>query len=216
MRINGLECTIDEPNNYTATIVMCNGFNGSKDTAHRINRAKEFVKNGFRVLRWDYRSITSKQPTKTLTEDLNDTLSLIDWLGDDVGLFGESWGGQLVLQAGARNEKVKAVVARVPITDLDYFKRRSPQRDESLCAQNFYEDILQYNTYEDVLKRKIPILIFSGTRDVSSPLEYHQKLFQLLPEPKKHIVFDEPHGWPSGPSYENTTEESLKWFKKWL
>lgn len=216
MKINGLDCNLHEPKDYSASILMCCGFRGNKDMEHRIIRANTFAEAGFRVLRWDYRSETSKQPTKSLTEDLTDTLSLVDWLGDTVGVFGESWGGQMALQAGARNNKVKTVVARVPSTDFEYFKNHSESRYYYLCAPNLIEDMARYNTYKDVLKRKVPTLIFSGTRDTSCPLEYHKKLFQLLPEPKKHVIFDEPHDWFETPNNEKVTSISLDWFKQYL
>ncbi|MCD6522397.1 MAG: prolyl oligopeptidase family serine peptidase [Candidatus Diapherotrites archaeon] len=212
--INGLECSIHEPETYKSIIIMCNGFNAPKDSPHRIRIANYLFQHNYRIVRWDYRSRTTGKPTKTLTEDLNDLLLLINHF-DASGIYGSSWGGLLALHAASRNKNIRAIVLRVPVIEPNHFKNNPELLNNPLLAENFLEDFLSYNTYRDSLKRKFATLLFAGKHDDICPLEYAKRLFSLLPQPKKLIVLDEGHQW-SEQSYTTLSEESIKWFNTYL
>lgn len=213
MEINGLDCIVDEPKNPKGTIIMVNGFNGSKESPHRSKRAKKFVENGYRVIRWDYRSKTSGKPTKTLTEDLEDLLSLIDHFDCDLFLVGSSWGGQIAFQAAARDERVKAIAVRSPGVDLDHITEDHEIQNSHVTSEPFFKDLKEYNTYKTAEEIDVPALVFAGSVDKRCPLKFTEKMMKKMPEPKKLVVYNIPHEWPDDLS-SKATEKMLDWFSE--
>lgn len=217
MQINDLAVSVHTPEDYSGTVIMINGFGGTKDKEHRINRATFFAENGFRVVRYDYRGLGESGPgKKSLTVDFNDLISIIDHFRCEVGLFGESWGGILALLGAARNKQVKAIVGRVPVVDVEHFSKKGRVLELPYLADNFLEDLLSYNTYEEVKKRQVPTLLFVGSKDPACPPEFTKKLYEILNEPKKLVEFPAGHFFSEGEFYEKTSQESLEWFKKYL
>ena len=214
MQINGLECDLIEPKDYEKTVIMVNGLNQSRKRPQITKLTQPLIDAGFCLLKWDYRSHTSGNPTKTITEDLNDLMSLIDHIGE-CGVYGTSWGGQIALQAAPRSNKIKAVVARVPVTDLEYFKSHK-ERTSPPFVLDYSQDFDRYNTYEDAPKSKVPTLIFSGTTDESCLLGHHRKLFKLMDEPKKLVVYEGPHDPDDEETMARFGKDAIEWFNRYL
>lgn len=212
--INGLECIVEWSEDGKRTIVMINGFNGSKDSEHRSRRAGKFVEEGYRVVRWDYRSKTSGEPTKSLTEDLEDLLSLIDHFDCEVLLVGSSWGGQIALRAVTRDERIKAVAVRSPAVDLDHTSKDHEVQNSHVTSEKFFQDLKDYDSYQMAEEIDVPSLIFAGSKDKRCPLKFTEKLVEEIPEPKKLVIYDIPHEWPED-LHKESTEKMLSWFEKW-
>ncbi len=214
MEINGLDCIVDEPEERKGTIIIVNGFNGSKDSPHRSRRAERFVDEGYRVVRWDYRSKTSGEPTKSLTEDLEDLLSLIDHFDCEVFLVGSSWGGQVALRTSTKDDRIKAVAVRSPVVDLDHTVKDGEVQKTHVTSEKFFEDIEQYNSYGMARDIEVPVLVFAGSEDERCPLEFTKKLVDKIPEPKELVVYDIPHEWPED-LHRESTEKMIDWFEEW-
>jgi dienelactone hydrolase len=116
-----------EPGSRAPLVVMAHGFSATREL--RLDAyAERFCAAGIGVLLFDYRSFGASggEPRQVLDigrqhTDFRNALSYtrdIDWVdADRVGLFGSSFSGGHVVAVGAKDGRVKAIVAQCPFSD---------------------------------------------------------------------------------------------------
>lgn len=109
----------------------------------------------------------------------DDIVSAVAWLraqagilGDRIGLLGFSQGGQVVLLAGARDPRVRGVVAYYPVTDVARWKTTTDNADipgyiAAVCEPGAAErsPLFRAATFD------APVLLVHGDRDLRVPTE---------------------------------------------
>lgn len=146
-------------------------------------------------------------------EDLEDEIGLSrpdSWYQEPFILIGHSLGGYCVAAYAAKNiNKVKGLILISPFisgklfqeTDeirpiLDEWRKKGIREWESSSSPgvikrlkyDFIEDGLNYDLLEYADRIKCPILLISGEKDITVPLEYQKLLFEKLKTKKEHFV----------------------------
>lgn len=135
-------------------IIMAHGFGALKDWG-LLPYALRFVKNGFAVVRFDFRGFgkSGGEPRRVVNgkEHVKDWLSAIDAIrsrpevdGQRLGLWGTSYSGGQVLVAGAeRKDVVKAISAQVPFVSGWSSGLRFPIKYQPLAAWYSLRDLMR-------------------------------------------------------------------------
>lgn len=220
--------TSDKP---IATVILCPGLAEVKEDLQY--DAEYFTKQGFKALVIDYYGYGKsggKLEEFTLTNCIKTLRAAIDFIGGPVFVFGESWGGKVMIHAAAVDERIKAIHLLSPCSypefeasvDAKKIIKHGPEKYDAAphhtVTREFAMDFLAYDTDKDVKKIKCPIFITHGDVDKSVLLEGTKKLYSALTVEKGLHVFK-----GVGHNLEMTNEayaESLRiaayWFKKHL
>ncbi len=228
------------PNRKNApVIIMCHGWSGNKLgvwNAFFVKAAREFSKNGFAALRFDFRGSGDSegkwedQTTTTMLEDLNAIISHVlkipEINKEKIGLVGHSQGGRIILLKTAFDKRIKCLVTWAARTDLKYFwgegwiddsKLRERIYDDYKVTQKWVKDDLKYSVSKSIRKIRVPICVVHGDIDYDVPLSEAYKIFKFGNKPKKlHVVKGLNHVFSGVKIQRNVIQITLNWFKRWL
>jgi fermentation-respiration switch protein FrsA (DUF1100 family) len=168
------------------TVLFCHGNGGN--ISHRIEKIEILNRLGLDVFIFDYRGYgrSSGRPSENgLHKDVravyNYLVSERKVSPDSIILYGESLGGAVAIDL-ARTESVKAL-----ITEATF----SSTKDVSRTIYPFLPTFLISSRFDSARKIKdvnIPKLIIHSKNDEIIPFGQSIKLFEVSPEPKKHLV----------------------------
>ena len=144
--------------------------------------AEYFSKAGYVVLAIDYRSfgrsggeVRGELFPNNMVEDFRTAVTYLETRPevqpDRIGLWGTSFGGALVIATAARDRRIKAVVAQVPIVDARHWVEwlRTPDQWEHLCDA-LDED--RRRRFAGEPSRRIPIALeFSSSEICGMPTQ---------------------------------------------
>ena len=160
-------------------LVFCHGFLSDKSGSYE-RRCERAVVEGYNAVRFDFRGCGESDGAfveQGLSEKLEDLSSVVDHF--DLGayvLFGSSFGGKVAFHAAARDDRVEAVVARVPVTFNRSFEtyRAVVDRDGECrfddgrrIDRRFFDDLDRYPFEDAAAGIDVPVAIFHGARDES-------------------------------------------------
>ena len=217
------------PNNSNPkTIIICHGFKTSKES--HAEACRKLCEEGFKILAFDFRGRGESEGNfeeMLIKHNVEDLKVAIDFVNSSVGVFGSSYGGMIAILQAAKDNRIKALVLRSPVTDFNKvyngdlvksIKERGyfEYKPGKFYPKKFVEDALKYNVFEEIKKVRAPILIFHGKKDTITPIECTKKLFKNVNEPKEFIALDKAgHHFTESEKDELLNKEIL-WFKKWL
>lgn len=228
------------PNRKNApVIIMCHGWSGNRLGTWNgffVKVAREFSKNGFVIIRFDFRGSGDSegkwedQNTTTMLEDLDAVINQIqrypELNKEKVGLIGHSQGGRIVLLKTASDKRIKCLTTLAARTDLNYMWGKAWLDDAKFRERVYYDykitrkwlkDDLKYNVARDIQKIKAPICIVHGDVDYEVPLAETYRIFKLANKPKKlQIVKGLDHDFSGKKIQKEVIRITLSWFKKWL
>jgi dipeptidyl aminopeptidase/acylaminoacyl peptidase len=128
-------------------------------------------------------------------EQPDDVARAADWLAalpgvnaDRIGVLGFSLGGQVALLAGARSERIKAIVAYFPITDIQRWRTTTSNpgiRDvyvPRVCGAGDSNSPINV-----VAKIRAPVLLIHGDRDKVVPTEQSLRMREALQEANRYV-----------------------------
>lgn len=139
------------------TIVMAHGFSAVKEQGLS-NFAEHFVRAGFVVLVFDYRSFGDSEGEPRCQifplEMVEDYRNAISWASehtnvdrDRIGIWGTSYSGGLVAYVGAIDKRAQAVVAQVPsIIGPESRRNMNPEKWDSIGEFLLQDRIARYST----------------------------------------------------------------------
>jgi len=160
------------------------------------NWARRLSEQGYAALALSMRG----WPPSTGTDDCgaeqpDDVIKAVEWLAalpgvnaDRIGVLGFSLGGQVALLAGARSERVKAIVAYFPITDIQRWRSTTSNpgiRDvyiPRVCGAGDANSPINV-----VAKIRAPVLLIHGDRDQVVPTEQSLRMREALQQAKRYV-----------------------------
>lgn len=128
----------------------------------------------------------------TNVSDLNAVLDMVkswDFIDQNrIVLLGYSQGGAAsAIVASQRNTEVAGLVLLAPAFNIPNIARERCQEYENgamlpdtfdhmghIVGRRYFEDVLQYDIYQDIRKYQNPVLLFQGTEDKSVPIWYSE------------------------------------------
>ena len=224
-------------------IVACHGFaSGKNNKTNRLLLNELSKSDEFAFFRFDFMGHYDSEgdiAEVTISQGVSDLKSAITILSDylyldisQLGLFGASFGGSVVLWYSYLHDKVKAIALKAPISD--YAAVRIMQLGEKGIAQwkkdgyqlidggggkvrtnyDFYLDSKKFDTYSSIKDVDAQFLIIHGTKDDNAPLEQSVKLKNILGDRAKLIkVEGAGHGFKGEGQLDIVIIESINFFR---
>jgi pimeloyl-ACP methyl ester carboxylesterase len=224
-------------------VVCCHGFASGKDSQTNVLLARQLERRGIASFRFDFTGHDDSEGETaqvTVSQGVDDLRSAIERLNQDpgiapkVGLFGESYGGNVVLWYAAQHGGVQAIAVQAPVSDYAAVKRKKlgPEgiarwRADGYILEDdegrprldyhFYEDAAAHDTYELARQIDADCLIVHGAEDDTVPLQQSQALAAALgPRARLRVVFGASHGFDNPGEREGAVAEAARFFETHL
>ena len=188
-KINALHFRIENPKGVIAY------FHGNADNLHRWGKiAVEFTKFGYDVLVMDYRGYGKSSGPRNEEYLYSDAQYFYDFAKDNYGeekiiVYGRSLGGAFATKIAGENQP-KMVILEATFYNLqDIVNRWLPEKVTDKVSPKMTYHFL---SNQNILKIKVPLYHFHGTKDSVVPLKSGKKLFEVFEKehpkiPKKFI-----------------------------
>ena len=188
-KINALHFKIKNPKGVIAY------FHGNADNLHRWGKiAVDFTKFGYDVLVMDYRGYGKSSGPRNEEYLYSDAQFFYDFAKENYGenkiiVYGRSLGGAFATKIAGENQP-KMVILEATFYNLqDIVNRWLPGKVTDKVSPKMTYHFL---SNQNILKVKVPLYHFHGTKDSVVPLKSGKKLFEVFekehPEiPKKFI-----------------------------
>jgi hypothetical protein len=193
-------------------IVACHGFLSSKNSLTNNLLADRLERDGLACFRFDFSGHGDSEGDLSeisLARGVDDLKSALETvIGQRVideariGLFGSSFGGNVVLWHIARDERIMAAALKAPVSDLAALLEKQAGSDRirewrergwaeigDLAAPNsrtyrfdytLYAGARALDTYELAARIRCPVLIIHGDQDEVVPLEQSVRLAERI------------------------------------
>ncbi|HPZ25313.1 MAG TPA: alpha/beta fold hydrolase [Kaistella sp.] len=188
-KINALHFRIKNPKGVIAY------FHGNADNLHRWGKiAVEFTKFGYDVLVMDYRGYGKSSGPRNEEYLYSDAQYFYDFAKENYGenkiiVYGRSLGGAFATKIAGENQP-KMVILEATFYNLqDIVNRWLPEKVTDKVSPKMTYHFL---SNQNILKVKVPLYHFHGTKDSVVPLKSGKKLFEVFEKehpkiPKKFI-----------------------------
>jgi dipeptidyl aminopeptidase/acylaminoacyl peptidase len=160
-----------------------------------------------------------------------DVVNVVKWLStqanvdpERIGLLGQSQGGQVVLNAGALDSSIKAIVAYYPVTDIELWGKDTNLEPEAIdfiinviCAQGVTQR--QRSPLYVAGDIEAPVLLMHGDKDERVPILHSELMLKaLLENGKDATLFRAKNGKhrPFGGGWTNSQAVMLEFFSEKL
>jgi len=189
---NKLACLVAKPTKIEGLVISSQGFSSTKDKFQYKSLLNELPKLGFIVVVFEYQGLGESEgefKEKTHTRDLEDLKSVVDYAHnlfqfnkEKFFIFGSSSGGFTALILALRDDRVKGLVLKCPVSDFyECYLSLRERRNYILDYDAFLEDGKQYDVYSKAGHLNIPVRIIHGDDDIVVPIHQSEKLVSLLP-----------------------------------
>ncbi len=187
-------------------VILCHGYESSKDRMSTASLAKELVERGLAVFRFDFTGCgESEGKIEDLTplQGLDDLKSAVAHSGrKDLGLYGASFGGHVSLMY-AIEIPVAVMALRAPVSDYAWVVEKEP----SGRRKSWVKSLAGLDLYKEVKKISAPVLIVHGDADETVPVAQSKKLFDSLQSEKRlEIIKGQGHRFGKSVNLEKTNE----------
>lgn len=205
-------------------IILCHGFTNSKTADPLIqNSADALNRLGYATLQFDFygsgesEGIFREKKISILRKNLEDAMQLFINLPEihnsNIGLWGRSIGGTIAF-LGSLHPNVKAAFLASPtvrfqeffskfisnsnhdfVSMPDYIEHGLIKGEWSLNSGFFEELNLLDTEVQDLAAEALNICIVQGTNDSKSKPQNTRWFYDLLPKPKRLVMFDSDHNF---------------------
>ncbi len=194
-------------------IILCHGFNSSKDSRSYITLEELFNKKNISTFRFNFYGhgeSEGKFENITISEAVDDILQAIEFLKrlgyKKIGLFGASFGGISALNAAAETNDLFVLGLKCPVGNykerelevkgkeyIDQWKEKGYVIKDGKGGQHklnytFFEDFDNNDGYKAAEKINIPTIIVHGDADVKVPLEQSKKVASIIKNCKLEVI----------------------------
>lgn len=222
-------------------VIMVHGWSGNllgTWNAFFVRAAREFSKNNFAVLRFDFRGSGNSegdfanQTTTSMLEDLDNAITQISkYPGIDkekICLIGHSQGGYLSVLKAIKDKRIKCLILWAGRTSDRKDFQGKPWAEEVLrkgyvivydykFSLKSFKDSLKYHLLDSVKKFSIPSCMIYGEFDGEVPPSEGVKLFKKLKGSKQlKILKYLNHDFSGEGNKKEVIKISLNWLNKYL
>lgn len=159
-------------------VVMCHGFESSKDRETNRSLAQKLIEAGLCVFRFDFTGHGQSEGTLadiTPLQGLDDLKSAVKNLKKaEFALYGSSFGGYVALLYATENP-ILALALKAPVSDYS-----DSQSSFAVTHPQFIQEVKTIDFYDRAQNIKCPCLIIHGDKDDVVSVEQSQKLFKSL------------------------------------
>ena len=188
-KINALHFKIENPKGVIAY------FHGNADNLHRWGKiAVEFTKFGYDVLVMDYRGYGKSSGPRNEEYLYSDAQFFYDFAKENYGenkiiVYGRSLGGAFATKIAGENQPKMVILESTFYNLQDIVNRWLPGKVTDKVSPKMTYHFL---SNQNILKIKVPLYHFHGTKDSVVPLKSGKKLFEVFEKehpkiPKKFI-----------------------------
>ena len=184
-KINALHFKIENPKGVIAY------FHGNADNLHRWGKiAVEFTKFGYDVLVMDYRGYGKSSGPRNEEYLYSDAQFFYDFAKENYGenkiiVYGRSLGGAFATKIAGENQP-KMVILEATFYNLqDIVNRWLPGKVTDKVSPKMTYHFL---SNQNILKIKVPLYHFHGTKDSVVPLKSGKKLFEVFEKERPKIA----------------------------
>jgi dipeptidyl aminopeptidase/acylaminoacyl peptidase len=208
-----------------ACVIASHGLLSSKDSEKYIALGERLSREGFSMLRFDFRGIGESEgriEDDTVSRRIVDLGSAIDFvksrpgLGNRVGLVGSSLGGYVSLIKASADKEIKAIVTWATPFHLDDLKSNKGTEGYDLPAEPFFQDLPMHRLLP-LLPKVSNCLVIHGEEDELVPVDQAWEIFHGVAEPKGiHVLEGADHRLTDPKHRQRAMELTVEWFKKYL
>ena len=241
---NDICVLVERPETSDKLAFVMHGLSGYKEQAHIRAMAEAFLDNDYTVVTFDTvhtfgESTGGLFEDATVTNyyaDLEDVIKwaeIQDWYLEPFVLCGHSLGGiSTALYAEKYPQKVKALAPistvvsgklslETKVDQLEEWQKTGIQitmssdgKREKRLKWSHMEDRLKYDLVTEAEKLTMPVLLIVGERDVGTPLEHQQILYDVLPGKKElHIIQGAEHSFNQATEQQQLKQLVSTWIK---
>jgi dipeptidyl aminopeptidase/acylaminoacyl peptidase len=223
-------------------VVLVHGWSANKLgtwNAFFVRAAREFSKNGFAVLRFDFRGSgdsEGKFEDQTITSMLKDLDAVITQVSEKfpqidnkrVCLIGHSQGAYVSFLHAIKDERIKCLVSWMGrLSDLkefwsklwfDEIERKGYIYEwDYKITKKYVQDSLKYNLSKLSWRIKVPTLLIYGELDDIVPPSEGMKFYRKIKSPKKIVIVKYlNHTFSGEKAKKSVIRITLQWLRKWL
>ena len=170
-----------------AVVVICHGYESSKDSISQRDLRKSLVESGLSVFSFDFTgcgqsdgSITDLTPLQGL-DDLKSAIQAVRQ--SQFALYGSSYGGHVALLYASKNP-ILALALKAPVSDYLWVAKNT---EPSIRRKAWAQELENINIYEIAKNIKVPTLIVHGDKDDIVPLDQSRRLLKSLGSKDKEL-----------------------------
>jgi len=208
-----------------ACVIASHGLLSSKDSEKYISLGEKLSREGFSMLRFDFRGIGESEgriEDDTVSRRIADLGATIDFiktrydLGNRIGLLGSSLGGYVSLLKASMEQEIGAVVIWATPFHLDNLKSNKGGEGHEPPTEAFFED-LQKHRLLPLLSKVSTCMVIHGEKDELVPVDQAWEIFHSLHAPKEiHIIEGADHRLTDPRHRQRAMDLTVEWFKKYL
>tara|TARA_Y100000310_G_scaffold345354_2_gene464087 strand:- start:3533 stop:4291 length:759 start_codon:yes stop_codon:yes gene_type:complete len=216
-----------KPNSKTTVIILCHGFNSSKESSTNTTLERIFNQKRIATFRLDFFGHGESEgefENITITEAVDDILKTIEYLKQQgflkIGLVGSSFGGIASIMAASKTKELFVLALKAPVSNYlerDLHKKSKEELEqwkengytmyqgrsgERRLNYSFFEDFKGNDGYEVAKQIKIPTIIVHGDKDESVPVEQSKKIVEIFEKGKLEIIKNADHGFSKPEDFE--------------
>jgi putative redox protein len=191
------------PAKFKHTILLVNGIGNTKEYWEERLWPEKLAKLSYRVLIFDFRGRGESEGEfieTTLTSNIDDLKSALNYLNSNVTLISQSVGGATSICVASEDRHVKCLITRAASHNIDDWqggkmlaeaKKKGfaigskPWKKYSL---DLFEDFRKRGVLEKARKIKAPWLIIHGDKDSSTPIKQAKELYNAAKCAKALII----------------------------
>jgi hypothetical protein len=224
--------------NPCPVVVVCHSLTSKADTSYHKSLAKSLCESEFGLFAFDFNGHGESYgefQDFTLTKGLYDLNSALDYIekieqadNDKIGVYGSSMGGTIALIQAARDKRIKKLVLRAPISNLNETMPKllgdistmektryafvSRPKDKRRLNYEFYKDIMRYDIYCEAKNVYQPVLIIQGDEDDMVLKEHSEELLKSLKKGEIEIIKGANHVLTKPSHIKILRQLTVEWF----
>jgi len=208
-----------------ACVIASHGLLSSKDSVKYISLGEKLSREGFSMLRFDFRGIGESEgriEDDTVSRRIADLGAAIDFiksrqdLGNRLGLLGSSLGGYISLIRASMEQEIRTVVLWATPFHLDNLKSNKGGEGYEPPAEAFFKDLPKHRLLP-LLPKVSNGMVIHGEKDELVPVDQAWEIFHGLCAPKEiHIIEGADHRLTDPKHRQRAMDLTVDWFKKCL